>query len=114
MNDAASVRQMLHEEAGTTCMVEVNVRQKDEVDVGRFEGLLPQSIKQQGHGVVCARIDEGAAAVFYNEVARVLDRAQVLGIDGNNAIVKRRNLCVLIQAALSRGRRGSRSNARVF
>lgn len=104
---------MLHEEAGTTCMVEVNVRQKDEVDVGGFEGLLPQSIEQQGHGIVCARIDEGAAAVLYNEVARVLDRAQVLGIDGNDAIVKYRNLCVLIQAALSRGRRGARSNARV-
>lgn len=90
---ATRIRQVLHEQARTTRVIEVYVGQKNEIDIGRIKVALPQSVKQQGNAVVRTRIDESATATFDNQVACVLQGAAVLGVDGENAIIKCCNLC---------------------
>jgi len=84
-------------------MIEMDVRQEDIVDVGGIEPLLVECIEQQGHAVVRARVDKCSAAALDDKMAGVLDRPQVLGIDGDDAIVQCRDVGVFTQVWSSRG-----------
>ena len=72
VNDAAGIWQLLHQQAGSTGMIEVNMRQEDEVDVPDVEILLPQAVEKKRDAVVRPGIDKRAPATLYNEVTRVL------------------------------------------
>ena len=48
--------------------------------------------------MVGASINEGAPARFDDQVTRILLRAQVFGVDGEDAIVEGRNMRAFIQA----------------
>ena len=110
VQDAAGIRQVLHQQAGPAGMVEMNVRQENKVDVGDIEALLTQRIQQQRYGIVGAGIDERAAALFDDEVTGVLQRAQIFSVDGDDAIVECRYVRALIQAWSSRVLSGWRNN----
>ena len=69
-------------------MIEVDVRQENVVDVADVATLLTKPVEKKRYAVVGARVDEGAAPVFHNQVAGILQWAQVLGIDGDDAIVE--------------------------
>jgi len=69
-------------------MVEVNVRQEYKIDSGWFQPLLLQGIQQQRYAVIGARIDKRAPTALRDQVTGILNRAKVLGIDGDNAIVE--------------------------
>jgi hypothetical protein len=103
MNDAARVGQVLHQQAGSASMIEVNMRQEDKVHVTDVEILLSQPIEKKGHAGVRAGIDKGSPAALNNEVTRVLQRPEILRIDGKNAIIERGYMCVTSQAWWSRG-----------
>jgi len=64
------------------------VRKKHEIDIANVQILLPECIKQQRNAAVDARIDERGSAAFGDQVAGVLQRARVFGVDGGNAIVE--------------------------
>jgi len=114
MNDAARVGQMLHQKTGTASVVKVYVCQKNEVDVANTQAPLVQSVEQVRNAVVRAGIDEGAPTVFNDQVARILQRPQVLRIDGEDAIVERSYMRWITQALWSRGPRDAKSKARAW
>jgi hypothetical protein len=89
---------VLHQQPGTARMIEVDMGQENKVDVGNVQALLRQRIQQQRHGCVGTGIDECATALFDDQVARVLQRAQVFGVDGKDAIVESGYVRAFIQA----------------
>jgi hypothetical protein len=88
VQDTARVWQVLHEQARAAGVIEMNVRQEDVVNIRNVKVLLSERVEQQRYRVVRARIDERGVATFHDQVARVLQWAQVFGIDGNDAIVE--------------------------
>ena len=74
------------------------MRQEDEIDVAGVEVLLAQTVEKQGDAGVCPGIDESAPATFNNQMARVLQRPEILRIDGNDAIVECGDVRVTSQA----------------
>lgn len=88
MNDTAGIGQLLHQEARSASMVQVNMRKENVVNITHVEVLLMQRIDEQRHAVVGSGIDEGRAAAFNNQVAGVLQGSRILSIDGRDAIVK--------------------------
>lgn len=89
MQHATRIRQVLHEQAGTARMIEMNVRKKYIFDCVDREVLLSQRVEQQRHAAVGARINERGGAVLNDEVARVLERTRILSVYRNNARVQR-------------------------
>jgi hypothetical protein len=87
MNDAARPGQALHEQTGATSVIEMNVCQENIIDVDGIQALLPQGVEQQRNAVVGAGIHECATPLLDNQVARILNRAQIFRVDGDNAIV---------------------------
>ena len=100
MNNTAGIRQRLHKKSRATGMVEVNVREEDEIDVLSNQIALPQSIDQERHAVIRSSINEGSPAAFNDQVASVLQWPRILGIDSDYAIVKLGRLGVVADQAL--------------
>jgi len=88
VHDTARIRQVLHQQPGATCMVEVNMRQEDKINIANAEALLFEGIQKKRHRRIGARIDERTVTTFDDQVAGILDWAQILGVDGDDAIVK--------------------------
>jgi hypothetical protein len=97
VDNAARVWQVLHQQAGTAGMIEMNMCQEDKVDIGSVEVLLLQRIEKPRHGIVRARVNKSTPAALYDEVTRILQRPEVLGINGENAIAEHRLLTEIIQ-----------------
>jgi len=72
VDDAARVWQVLHQQASSASMIEVNMRQEDKVDVTDVKILLSQSVEKKRDAVVRPGIDERAPAALDNEMTRVL------------------------------------------
>ena len=88
MHDTTGVRQVLHQQARTTGVVEVNVCQEYVVDVGDVKVVLLQRTEQQRDAVINPGVDERRATLLDDQVAGILQRTRVLGIDGDDAIVE--------------------------
>ena len=73
-------------------MVQVNVRQKNIIDIVCSQALLMQRINQQRYAVIRSGINERRAPGLNDQVTRVLLWTRKLRIDGSNAIVKRDRL----------------------
>ena len=71
MYDAARVRQLLHQRAGASGVIEVNVGQEDVVDVLGLEVVLVECVEQQRHAEVGAGIDERGAALRDHQVTGI-------------------------------------------
>jgi hypothetical protein len=72
VNDAAGIWQLLHQQAGSTGMIEVNMRQEDEVDVPNVDILLTQAVEKKRDAGVRAGIDKSTPATLHNKVTRIL------------------------------------------
>jgi hypothetical protein len=72
VNDTPCVRQVLHQQAGTASMIEVNMRQENKVDVADVETLSLQPVEKERHAVIRPGIDESTPAAFNDEVTRIL------------------------------------------
>ena len=102
VNYASSVRQFLHEQTRAACMIKVNVREKNKIDIANIEALLMQRVNQQRYAVVCSGIDERGAPALYDQMARVLQGPRVLRIDGGDAIIELDRLGAIARQALFR------------
>ena len=71
-------------------MIEVYVSQEHGINVGNVEIVLRQRVEQQRHGTVRAGIDEGRATVLDDQMAGIVMRPRVLGIDRDDAGAGRR------------------------
>ncbi len=87
MNDTSCVRQLLHEEARTACVIEVYVGEKNVIDLADVDVLLVQCVNQERHAAVRTGIDKRRTAILNDEVAGVLQRPRILRVDGRDAIV---------------------------
>jgi hypothetical protein len=92
MQNTNRIRQLLHQKTCAAGVVKVHVRKKDVVDVAGVKIVLSQGIKKKGNAVVDTRIDECCPATVVYKVARILTRAGVFGVDGNDAIIECRRL----------------------
>ncbi len=88
MQNTKRIRQLLHQKACAAGVVKVHVREKDVVDVAHIQILLGQCIKKKRYAVVDTRIDECRPATVVYKVARILQRAGVFGVDGDDAIIE--------------------------
>ena len=100
MQNAKRVRQGLHQQARTTCVIEMNMRQEHVVNIGDVEIPLVQRVDQQWHAVIGASINKGGPTTRNNQVAGILDWAQILRIDGDDTVVKFRYLCAMTRQRL--------------
>ena len=91
------VGQLVHQQAGAAGMIEVYVCQENIVDRTRVEVLLAQRIEQQRHAGVGAGIDKRGAPVRDQQVARVEQRPDVVGVDGRDAITHFRQQRLLVR-----------------
>ena len=80
------VRQVLHQLPRATGVVEVYVREDDPVDVFRLEVGGFDGREEMRQRMRCAAVDEGAAAVFDDEVGGVERRTAEGGVDGVDAV----------------------------
>ena len=67
-------------------MIQMYMRQKHIVDVCRIDILATQRVKQQGHAVIDAGVDECAVAILNNQVAGIEPWPQIIGIDCRYAV----------------------------
>ena len=88
MYHGARIGQRLHQQAGTTRVIQVDVGQKHVVDIGRIERPTIEGFEQTGNARVGAGVDERAAAVVRDEVTGVEQRSNVVRIDRCNAETK--------------------------
>jgi hypothetical protein len=72
VNDTPRIWQVLHQQASSASMIEMNMRQKNKVDVGDVEFLLSQPVEKERDAGVRPGIDESTPTALNNEVARVL------------------------------------------
>ena len=76
-----------HEQrASATCMVEMNVSEKQPVDGIAFQPKLRQSPLDQRYGRVRARVDDRHAPPALQQVDRGKTGAKVLRVDGGDAV----------------------------
>jgi hypothetical protein len=61
---------------------------------------LSQPVDQKRDAVICTGIDERGAPALNDQVAGILQRPRVFGIDGDNAIVEFRRLGAVARQAL--------------
>ncbi len=59
VHNATGIGQLLHEESGAAGMIEMDVREEHEVDVGNLKIALSQRVDQQRDAVVRSGVDEG-------------------------------------------------------
>ncbi len=64
------------------------MRKEDVLDVTDIEVLLFKSIDQQWNTAAYAGIDERSTTTFNDQMAGILQRALVFGVDGNDAIIE--------------------------
>ena len=91
---ATRVWQRLHQQARSPGVVQVDMSQENIVDVRHVEIHRAQRIQKQWYAVVGSGIDERAAPVLDDQVAGVLQRPQVLGVDGNDAAANVSDRCI--------------------
>ena len=86
MHDAGGPRKRAHQRPGAACMIQVHVREEQQIDrVGRdlqpFEGR-----EYQRNGRVGPGVDDGRAAAGHDNVRGIHLRAHVFGVDGGDAV----------------------------
>jgi hypothetical protein len=88
MDDGTCVRQRAHEKPGAARVIEMHVREQDVVDRFRREAARADGRKQIGHRGIRPGIDERAAPLMDDQMARVEPWAHVERVDGRDAIGK--------------------------
>jgi len=100
VHNTACIRQRLHEKARASGMIQMNMREKYEVNVRNIEVALFEGVDQERHAVIRSGVNERGPATVDDQVAGILPRPSILSIDGKNAIVKLSHLGAVTAQAL--------------
>ena len=86
----ARIRQVFHQFAGASGMIQVYMGQKNIIDVGCVHVFLAQGVEKQRYTCVRARIDKRGTPVFDNQVTGVENRTNVVRVDGGDGVASKR------------------------
>ena len=68
MDDGNGIGESFHQKPGTTCVIKVDMRQQDIIDLVATDSFFFKSRQQQRHGVVCAGIHESRPALVDHQM----------------------------------------------
>ena len=102
---ATGVRQVAHQLARATGVVEVDVRRQDPVDLVAPDAACLERCEQIRHRQRGARIHERRTPVVHQKVAGVKLRPDIVGVDGRNAVREVGQLAFDVHAAPRSSRR---------
>ena len=86
MQNGAGVRELLHQQAGSTRMIQMDMGEKDIVHGCTRDPEYLQRGQQVRNRVVRTDIDESRAALVLNDVRGGVTRIKILGIDSRDAV----------------------------
>jgi hypothetical protein len=86
MNGQSRLWKPCHQLTGAACVIEVDMRKDQPVDMRGIQAYLSKRIEHSGHGVVGATIDKGAMSVMDEEISRIESGPYETGVDGVNVM----------------------------
>ena len=87
MQDGFRIGQGSHQYTCTARMIEMDVGQKQVVDIRWIDMFFRKRLEQHRHTIIDPAINKGGAPILDDQVARVEIGPQQISIDSGNAIV---------------------------